>query len=252
MRGALGVVVAVVAIGACGGQTFTVGGDGGSSSSSGGSSGGASSSGSSSGGSSSSSGGSSSGGSSSSSGASSSSSGSSSGGSSSGPDGGRVPLNHRTDDSACSQPAAPGDCSIGEGDGECAADNACTAGTDGRCVQNNGGAIFCTCTYDTCTHDADCAAGQTCACHGSTYTYGDGNTCIAGNCRVDADCGAGNYCSPADNVNSCGSLLGYFCHTPQDTCIDDSDCTNSSSGPQVCTYSSTAGHWQCKVQGLCG
>ena len=133
----------------------------------------------------------------------------------------------------------------------CSSDSACTAGADGRCVQSTGGAVFCMCTYDTCTHDLDCATGQTCACHGSPYTFGQGSACIAGNCRVDADCGAGNYCSPAYNAMSCGSLLGTFCHTPNDLCVDDADC-GTSSGPQVCTYSTSAGHWQCQQQGLCG
>jgi hypothetical protein len=89
-------------------------------------------------------------------------------------------------------------------------------------------------------------------CHGSAYTHGAGNTCLTSNCRVDADCGAGGYCSPADNVSSCGSVLGYFCHTASDMCLDDSDCTGSGMGPQVCTYVPTAGHWECKTSGLCG
>jgi Cys-rich repeat protein len=98
-------------------------------------------------------------------------------------------------------------------------------------------------------HDTDCAAGQACACHGSAYTS-TGNTCLAGDCRVDSDCGAGGYCSPAYNTASCGGLLGYFCHTAKDQCIDDSDCSTSS-GLQVCTYSKTSGTWQCAARLLC-
>jgi hypothetical protein len=62
-------------------------------------------------------------------------------------------------------------------------------------------------------HDTDCAAGQACACHGSTYTFGAGSTCIQGNCPVDSDCGDFN--------------------------------------PQVCAYSTTAGSWQCQLHGGC-
>jgi len=100
--------------------------------------------------------------------------------------------------------------------------------------------------------DTDCPAGNTCACHGSAYTGGAGNTCVPGNCRVDADCGTDGYCSPAYNTHSCGGVAGYYCHTPKDTCLDDSDCTSSQSGPQVCTYSTAAGHWACAAQELCG
>jgi hypothetical protein len=98
--------------------------------------------------------------------------------------------------------------------------------------------------------DADCGSGQLCACHGSAYSHGEGNTCSPGNCRVDADCGAAGYCSPAYATSSCGSLAGYYCHTPADECIDDKDCA-ASNGLGVCTYSSTVGHWQCKPMTLC-
>ena len=255
MRRELGLMVAVSALTlwACGGQTFTelgdAGGDGGSSSSSGSSSGGSSggsSSGGSSGGSSSSSGGSSSssGGSTSSSGGSSSSS----GGSSSGV----VPDHHRTDDGQCSQPAPAGNCNFGgsSGGGMCSSDTECTdGGVNGRCVESQGGVAFCGCTYDTCMHDTDCASGQACACHGSTYNSG-GNTCMAGNCRVDTDCGAGGYCSPSYDPTGCGGLLGYFCHTAADLCVNDRDCATTG-GPQVCWYTTATGRWECHPQLFC-
>jgi Cys-rich repeat protein len=96
--------------------------------------------------------------------------------------------------------------------------------------------------------DTDCPTGQTCACHGAAYSSGAGNTCIQGNCRVDSDCGSGGYCSPAENSMSCGGVLGYYCHTAADLCVNDSDC---GSDLQVCTYSTTAGHWECQMEGLC-
>ena len=172
MRRELTAMVTVAGLWACGGQTLGIpsGGDGGSSSSSGGSSGGSSSG--------------SSGGSSSSSG---------------GADAGRVPTNHRPNDSECTAPAAPGNCPGGGGlQGACDADPQCTSGSDGRCIQPSSGiAQGCQCTYDACADDAACPTGQTCACHGLPYTESEGNACVTGNCRVDADCGVGGYCSPS-------------------------------------------------------
>lgn len=259
MRRSLWALVGVAALWACGGTTFAggsdAGGDGGSSgSSSGGSSGG---SGSSSGGSSSSSGSSSGGsssssGSGSSSGASSSSSGS---GSSSGSSSGGVPpVNHRPDDSQCLGPAPAGTCNFGgsSGAGMCSNDSQCAdAGVNGRCIENNGGAVYCFCTSDTCADDTACPGDQTCACHGSPYTSGAGNHCVPGNCRVDADCGAGGWCSPSYAPQSCGALGGYYCHTPQDKCVNDTDCPTST-GPATCSYDTTLGYWTCQQTALCG
>lgn len=166
--------------------------------------------------------------------------------------GGRVPLNHRADDSACGGAPAPGSCGLGGGGGPgaCAKDTDCTTGTNGRCVENvGGGARVCFCSYDTCTHDSDCATGKLCVCHGSPYTAG-GNTCSDGGCRTDSDCGAGGYCSPTRG-GGCGGLSGYFCHTSSDTCIDDGDCPADGGGPRICAYSSSSKHWECTAQLLC-
>jgi hypothetical protein len=172
-------------------------------------------------------------------------------------DAGRVPANHRPSDAQCLTIPAAGDCPAQQGGdpGTCNGDSTCTdGGTNGRCVESSGGALFCSCTYDTCQSDMGCPTDQTCACHGSPYTNSQGNTCTQGNCRVDSDCdGGGGYCSPAENTMSCGSLLGYYCHTANDQCVDDTDCTTSTGvGPQVCTYSTTSNRWQCAVEGLCG
>jgi hypothetical protein len=244
-------MIGIGALWACGGQTLTLQGDAGTDGASSSSSSGSSSTSSSSGGSSSGSGGSSSssgGGSGSSSGISSSSS---SGGSSSGTDGGgRVPKYHRPDDSQCSTPAPPGTCSIGGSGGGpmCTSDSQCTdAGLNGRCAGYNAGPAYCACTYDACVHDSDCT-GETCACHGSAYIGGFGNTCVPGNCHVDADCGPGGYCSPTSSATGCGGLGGYYCHTSGDQCIDDTDCGSSL---EICAYSSTNSRWECQQQVLC-
>jgi hypothetical protein len=162
---------------------------------------------------------------------------------------GRVPLNHRPSDAQCATSAPAGNCSVpvnSFGDAGCLNDNDCTAGTNGRCLNGHGGPAICSCTADTCIQDSACAGGQTCACHGSPYTFGQGNTCTQGNCRVDADCGQGGYCSPSVSATSCGVLVGYYCHTGADLCTDDGDC-GSQSG-QVCVRSSAPSRWECQTQ----
>jgi hypothetical protein len=67
---------------------------------------------------------------------------------------------------------------------------------------------------------------------------------------VDADCGGGaySYCSQGYGWD-CGSyrpLGDYYCHTPQDTCMDDSDCT----GQDFCNYDVVDGRWECKTPNL--
>src|SRR4029077_20930006 len=85
-----------------------------------------------------------------------SSSGSSSGAGSSSGSAKRVPLNHRTGDQQCSQPAAPGNCMGGQPPDSCNSDAECAdAGLQARCI-NDGPLPGCHCTYDACTHDADC------------------------------------------------------------------------------------------------
>jgi hypothetical protein len=146
----------------------------------------------------------------------------------------------------------PGDCQGPAGGGpNCSKDTDCTeGGVDGRCIENNGGALICYCTYDTCGSDASCGTGSTCACHGSAYNNG-GNTCVPGNCRVDADCGAGGYCSPSESTSGCGGVVaGYYCHTAGDLCINDSDCSAGGFG-EACIYSTTASVWSCQRVPLC-
>jgi hypothetical protein len=50
-----------------------------------------------------------------------------------------------------------------------------------------------------------------------------------------------------EGEDTCGH--GYFCHTPQDSCIDDSDCrvvttTPTGYGP-VCAYDVFDHRWSC-------
>jgi hypothetical protein len=155
-----------------------------------------------------------------------------------------VPRNHRADDAQCRTPRRAGTCSSGAGPGlTCSSDSDCTdGGADGRCLTNGGGPAGCFCSYDGCQSDADCGASQVCACHGSPYLYG-GNTCMASTCRVDADCGVGGYCSPSQGPNNCDDLVGYYCHTPDDACTNDTDCIGG--GNQACMWSTSDRRWKC-------
>lgn len=121
----------------------------------------------------------------------------------------------------------------------CATDAHCTDGVNGRCEERRGTA----CTYDECFEDSECNTGGPCACEGGFWS--DSNACLLGNCRTDADCGDG-YCSPS--FGDCGDyagVIGYYCHTPEDTCIDDADCGGSDMGPGYCMYRPEVARWAC-------
>ncbi len=155
-------------------------------------------------------------------------------------DAGEAPDRHRPEAVACdmtrpSPPVVPNPNSMDE----CAAHTDCTAGMNGRCLEMRFGYV---CTYDECFSDDDCSG--VCECNGGFGS--DANVCLRqGDCNVDADCGAGNFCSPS--FGDCGSFsgtIGYFCHTPQDDCVNDSDCT--SMGPQwYCRYDPLVARWSC-------
>jgi hypothetical protein len=94
----------------------------------------------------------------------------------------------------------------------------------------------------TCLRDADCTAGNVCACVGTTYAS-PLNTCVPSNCTTDADCGPGGWCSPSETEGgACARLAGYFCHTPSDTCTNDVDCPGHL-GNGHCISDGSA--WQC-------
>jgi hypothetical protein len=165
-----------------------------------------------------------------------------------------------------------GGCSCGFG--QCGQDSDCTGGTNGRCLEP-GPSVYTYCVYDTCFSDSDCPSNQPCGCRASA-SDNRANSCLTGsNCRIDTDCGLGGYCSPSQVGNLCGCMStafckpdaggacyvggpggswtqvpcacgdscghGYFCHTPQDTCVDDSDCT----GGNACNFDLPSQTWTC-------
>jgi hypothetical protein len=183
----------------------------------------------------------------------------------------KVPVDHRAAAVTCAaSDRPPGTCAQTRGvrpTSACTRDPDCAAGINGRCQfgsQGSGGdsGSDCFCEYDDCLVDADCHTGGPCQCApskdaGATTTR---NVCLYGNCRTDADCGEG-YCSPSDSGTNCGGFRnghGYFCHTAQDTCVNDADCIGASGapglGPAPCAFGASSncnGLWVC-VAGCSG
>ena len=99
-----------------------------------------------------------------------------------------------------------------------------------------------------CGQDSDCADGGVCLCDVSQIPLsGSSNVCYPAGCRVDADCGPGGYCSPSPTLGCCGGPSGFHCHTPQDSCLNDSDCAD---GGLFCLFVQTA--WHCGTPQMCG
>jgi hypothetical protein len=151
----------------------------------------------------------------------------------------RVPLSHRASGTPCPMQRGAGD-TDGLRSGDCDADTACTAGTNGRCLPSCGppGCFASVCSYDGCFSDSDCSAKTPCGCRPSASSS-NANACIgASRCAVDSDCGPGGYCSLSD-FGWCGA--SYQCHTPCDACIDDADCSSG----EPCAFHGTLGYWAC-------
>lgn len=162
----------------------------------------------------------------------------------------REPVKHRATATECDHTRATNDPNVPSEGGapvSCRAHSDCTEGENGRCAGN--GHDGWRCTYDSCFTDLDCAGGVggpgVCACEGGSRS--DNNVCLVGNCRVDADCGEGGYCSPS--LGDCGNyfgVVGYFCHTDADVCVDDADCgAGGGSSQAYCAFKPTVGHWMC-------
>jgi hypothetical protein len=166
-----------------------------------------------------------------------------------------VPLLHRASATTCSQPRPAGSAHSCYGypdAGGCRADQDCTAGANGRCVCGISPAVAANaarCSYDDCASDGDCNGGV-CDCRESPahITWGTQTVCLGGNCKTDSDCGSDGYCSPSP-IPGCGgqSWHGYYCHTPGDQCIDDSDCNEANA---YCAYDPSSSRWVCST-GMC-
>ena len=177
---------------------------------------------------------------------------------------GRVPSEHRVSDVACQHareggigfdcpdtgaPPLPGN--------PCAANSDCTGGQNGVCLcapdlipppSGSGQGLLYTqtfCSYDQCYLDSDCGSRTPCDCRDPNI-FGSPNVCLsASNCAVDSDCGPPGFCSPSPVLGQTPDV-GYFCHSPEDTCIDDVDCPVPKGPYQTqCRFDATSATWHC-------
>jgi len=164
------------------------------------------------------------------------------------PPGTREPADHRAQAVACDNMRDTTPADPQPGNAQCQVHADCTDGDNGRCTGNGHDGWYC--TYDECFVDGDCE--HVCACEGGFRS--DFNHCIGGNCRTDADCGRGGFCSPS--LGSCGhydKADGYWCHTAEDECVDDTDCgTQPGDFGPYCAWSAELGHWACSNQECVG
>ena len=108
------------------------------------------------------------------------------------------------------------------------------------------------CSIDQCFTDSDCPTGQACGC--ATELRGNArhtNRCLPSGCRVDSDCANGEKCS-ASYDPYCGSLSGYYCHSPADTCTTDATCCSPDTTVYNCAYAPELGHFACQARQGCG
>jgi hypothetical protein len=182
---------------------------------------------------------------------------------------GRAPLSHREAGADCPRERAEdagllwpcGDAAALPGN-PCAQDSYCTAGQDGRCLCEPvfsappGSAPDASdqltilynqtfCSYDECFVDSDCGPRVPCDCRDPNI-YGNPNVCLsASNCAVDSDCPPPAFCSLSELPPGQTPNIGYFCHTPNDTCIDDADCPSNGALIPDCGFDPTSGIWLC-------
>lgn len=164
----------------------------------------------------------------------------------------KVAVKHREKGQECSREKVAGNAEARAADseefrpsreGKCNTDADCTAGKNGRCSMVGGGRLppYASCVYDGCYVDADCGTKRACHCGGAPSS---GHFCEQGNCAVDADCGVNGYCSPSlGGCGNYGGVVGNFCHTSNDDCMNDDECMDKPGG--YCAYSQEAQKWQC-------
>lgn len=156
----------------------------------------------------------------------------------------RAPLVHRAAAETCDREREPGNPIITGGRPECVKDADCTSGENGRCVNagfGSGAGAVAKCSYDACFVDDACTRGGACVCGASNSI--ENNYCARGNCHTDPDCGHNGFCSPSLGI--CGRALGtdgYYCHTCDDECVDDSDCKQPAF---FCGYAPDLKRWKC-------
>jgi hypothetical protein len=148
---------------------------------------------------------------------------------------------HRAFSATCVAPALAGGCGPSGNTGRCVGDAACIEHPYGACVDTSTGG--CECTYG-CATDADCDAGEVCACAGVVVGRA---RCIPAACSASSECGQG-LCGLSIDVDPCGRSDGRLaCHDDRQECRVDADC-----GPEeeiLCDYASFQPKHQCRLVG---
>jgi hypothetical protein len=159
-----------------------------------------------------------------------------------------VPASHRMSGQACDESRPESDLEDPTEGDECQSHEECTEGENGRCLRTDDfsstGAKPYKCTYDECFSDADCGNGGVCRCSGNRGT--DATYCLMGNCSVDSECDSG-YCSPSLSW-ACPNFpdtAGYFCHTPEDECVNNLECGSQAK----CVFAPKEKRWMCVTGG---
>lgn len=126
------------------------------------------------------------------------------------------------------------------GNEKCAADEQCTTGAHGRCVQGYGQlGRYCRCDY-ACSADADCNPDQVCVCS-DALGGSERSRCVAAACRADADCDSGR-CDLSVYNWGCDTERRLACRTLGDTCKSDADCDPKT----FCVFHEDEGRWTCR------
>lgn len=120
--------------------------------------------------------------------------------------------------------------------GDCVDDSECTEGT---CAIS---ACGCTCQVG-CETDADCGAGEMCACPNPAFPS-QAQVCVTATCTSADECG-GYACGVVQDSCGWGYVHSSYCRTASDRCEVDGDCADN----QSCLFTGT--RWECTSFATC-
>jgi hypothetical protein len=119
---------------------------------------------------------------------------------------------------------------------DCGAEDCVTTDTQGLDEEPT---CFC---LRQCQTEADCVAGERCMCSLRVSVPGgtlSGPPQCVGGCRSDVECGDGERCL----ASVFAPTIEFHCTSQEDECDPTQDCP--ASGPPVCLFDTTLGHWAC-------
>jgi hypothetical protein len=131
----------------------------------------------------------------------------------------------------------------------CVTDADCGGTPGAKCAHydaNSGGEIpgdSCGCVYP-CSTDADCPAGNICACDGVVTMNAPFAACVTASCGTGADCPSGE-CGISSYDDGCYRDIELACRTPVDPCRGDADCQTN----YQCVTPNNSGAWSCQTTG---